>query len=108
MTPSRKEKWKCPQCYKNPVQASPKKNVVVLDTPSSDNITIRKNKCIINVSTENSFDSLPDDVELDSSISPTPTTPELNRSCPELTNVSAETIHELQNKINMMQKTGIR
>lgn len=101
MTPIRKAAWKCETC-KEPIidKEIPK-------SPLMDNeyVTIRREKtnCNINVSTENSFQSLSiDDSEHEYSSIASPNI--MNRSCPENYDCSQEVIKELENKIQQLQQ----
>lgn len=93
MTPQNKVNWKCQNCLSLITQNKPynssisKINYESFDMPEMDLAQTEKN--IINVPTENSFDSLPifDTEEHNNSYMSTIESCTMNRSCPELRNL---------------------
>lgn len=105
MTPNRKAAWKCEPCKQ------PEVDKEISNTSLQDNnfeyVTMRHptNTCKLNVSTENSFGSLPidesdDEEDFSSIISPSV----MNRSCPEISECSQEVVKELENTILQLQQ----
>lgn len=117
MTPEKKQNWKCKLCLskvqneENNGSTSPstssniKKTTNVSKIPKSstpsDNVTQRKHYTI-NISTENSFESLnSDDTETDIY---NMTEMRINSSCPDLNIINGQTIDELKNKIKILEE----
>lgn len=105
MTPNRKAAWKCNPCKE------PKVDKEISNTTFQDNnfeyVTTRhpKNSCELNVSTENSFESLPiDESEAEEDFSSIISPPVMNRSCPEISELSREVVKELENTILQLQQ----
>lgn len=92
MNDEHKRRWKCLPCTQST------SSVINMSTPITENVTFR-NKCIINVSTSNSYESLTetllDDDDDDNS--------RLNRSCPELSSFKTEDLEELKQKMLSLQ-----
>lgn len=89
MTPENRQSWKCDNCW----------FIQNINENPTQNITTRK-KLVINVSTENSYDSLSESFE----DSETETTEKLNRSCPELRGTQSEYIAEMKIKIENLER----
>lgn len=91
-------------------EASPTRLDISLPTPirsppksEEQNFVTNRNKCNINISTENSFEGLCEDEEL-SSFKSTPKPNNLNRSCTELRQNAAYLIEELNEKICKLEQ----
>lgn len=105
MTPTRKSKWKCEPCKESIIDKGISKST--LQEINFENVTMRSTKTNykLNISTENSFESLPldendDDEEYSSIASPHI----MNRSCPEISECNREVIKELENTIQQLQQ----
>lgn len=101
MTKDHKNAWKCNSCWdlyhKNSKQSSTPNNSY---EKSLDYVTQRK-KFIVNVSTDNSFSSLPSDEELGNN---SETTITLNRSYPELNTCNTMLSEEMKEKIAHLEE----
>lgn len=91
MTPENRQSWKCDTCW-----SEHRKNI---DNNSTENVTQRK-KIIVNISTENSFESLSE------SFSDTyaEITESLNRSCPDLRRIPGEDTVEMKIKMENLER----
>lgn len=97
MTIKTKDVWKCHFCTGSKDQGA---YVPTESTFTPNNNVTRRNKYTINVSTENSFQSLSDDEVLDDTANTS--THQVNRSCPGRSNDSFD-LTELKAKIECLQ-----
>lgn len=93
MSPSKKQSWKCNNCWEQSKYANDEKTVV--ETPCF----VTKRKYRMNIPTCNSFDSLSEDESSDLSA----ITAKLNRSCPEIQTNAGEQSEELREKNYKLQ-----
>lgn len=118
MRPSHKENWKCQKCSKDTLAGTSNQNSSLASTSvesnninkshtetnspknisfREENITIRS-KTVINIPTENSYDPLPDEEDINSFDSNL-----LIRSCPDLTKCTYEDVEELKVQVTLLQ-----
>lgn len=106
MTKANKKSYRCHPCLYDLNQQNKEINTPLLHAQGSkENITMR-NKCKVNIPTNNSFETLSEDSESEiyDEYSSTPGTPNtltntLNRSLPELQTNATDKINELKGKI---------
>jgi regulator of replication initiation timing len=106
MTKEQKEKWVCSMCCKSKDNLEATKSKIS-QSPSTENSNItQRKKYDIQVSTKNSFDSLPDDDD-NNSMSTTNSTHDcskINRSCPEIADAFLrEKMQSMSSKIEELQ-----
>ncbi|CAG5011445.1 unnamed protein product [Parnassius apollo] len=98
MNDEHKRRWKCVSCCTKPHSSS---SGIAASTPYDEHVAIR-NKCVVNISTSNSFESLADNSLADEDDADNCNTT-LNRSCPELSTITAYDLEELKQKILNLQ-----
>lgn len=98
MEPEKKQAWKCSACINKTREALTTGNLIANSTPDSchQNVTQRK-AYRANIHTQNSFDALATDEEIDHSTSIYSSPNLLNRSCPEYKT-------DVYGKLEQMQK----
>lgn len=99
MNDEHKRRWKCLSCYTSKPHSSG--SGITASTPYDEHVTVR-NKCVINISTSNSFESLAD-TSLDDEDDEDYCNTRLNRSCPELSTITADDLQELKQMISSLQ-----
>ncbi|CAG4966104.1 unnamed protein product [Parnassius apollo] len=92
MNDEHKRRWKCLSCCTTKPHSS--SSGITASTPCDENVTIR-NKCVINISTSNSFESLAENSLEDEDYEDNCNT-RLNRSCPELSTITVYDLKELR------------
>lgn len=101
MTREHKNAWKCNGCWDIHHQKSKQSSTPNISFDESPNYVTQRNKLIVNVSTENSFSSLPSDEELGDNSTMTNA---LNRSCPDFNTCNTIILEEMKEKIIYLQE----